>query len=242
MKISLAQTKPVFGNIQANIANHIRLIELAASIEADMVIFPELSITGYEPKLASALATQLDDHRFNSFQDLSDQHSMAIGIGMPLRVSGGISISMIIFQPGKPRSYYTKKYLHPDEEPYFVSKESAIDSISNDQNIALAICYEISVDEHAEGAARQAASVYLASVDKTTRGIEQAIERLSAIAKQYSMTALVANCAGTCDGGVCGGRTSIWNRQGILIGQLDQREQGILMIDTKNDSIIKKWL
>ncbi|MFI5152511.1 MAG: carbon-nitrogen hydrolase family protein [Chitinophagales bacterium] len=242
MKISLAQARPVPGNIQANIANHLKLIKLAASIDADMIIFPELSITGYEPKLASALATQLDDHRFNGFQDLSDKHAMVIGIGMPLRVSGGISIGMIIFQPDRPRSHYTKKYLHPDEEPYFVSKESAIDSISIDQKIALAICYEISVDDHAEATARRAASVYLASVDKTTRGIEQAIERLSAIAKKYSVTALVANCAGTCDGGVCGGKTSIWNRQGILIGQLDQREQGILMIDTKNDSIIKKWL
>ncbi len=47
MKICVAQTRPVKGDIQTNIDNHKRLIDLAISNGADTIIFPELSITGY---------------------------------------------------------------------------------------------------------------------------------------------------------------------------------------------------
>ena len=57
MKIALVQARPVKGDIEANIAAHKRLIGLAVLNGADMIIFPELSITGYEPELANELAT-----------------------------------------------------------------------------------------------------------------------------------------------------------------------------------------
>jgi predicted amidohydrolase len=49
MKICAAQTRPVRGDIQTNIDNHKKLIDLAVSNGADIIIFPELSLTGYEP-------------------------------------------------------------------------------------------------------------------------------------------------------------------------------------------------
>ena len=65
MKICVAQTRPVKGDIQSNIDNHKKLIDLAVSFGADKVIFPELSLTGYEPHLAKELATNQDDCRFS---------------------------------------------------------------------------------------------------------------------------------------------------------------------------------
>jgi len=57
MKICVAQTRPVKGDIQSNIENHKKFIDLAVSGGADTIIFPELSLTGYEPELAKELAT-----------------------------------------------------------------------------------------------------------------------------------------------------------------------------------------
>ena len=59
MRISVAQTRPIKADIPANIEGHLRLLDLAAGIKADTVIFPELSLTGYEPELAQDLATDL---------------------------------------------------------------------------------------------------------------------------------------------------------------------------------------
>src|SRR4051794_17238166 len=112
MKICVAQTKPVKGDIQSNIDSHKRLIDVAISNGADTIIFPELSLTGYEPKLSKELATDQDDSRFDDFQKISDTKHITIGVGMPTKSNSDILISMIIFQPYAPRQTYSKQYLH----------------------------------------------------------------------------------------------------------------------------------
>ena len=70
MKIGVVQTRPITGDIQANIANHKQWIERAVVDGAELIIFPELSLTGYEPTLAKELATDQDDPRFDDLQAL----------------------------------------------------------------------------------------------------------------------------------------------------------------------------
>ena len=48
MILAAAQTKPVRGDIEANLADHYRLIVLAVQKAANLIAFPEMSITGYE--------------------------------------------------------------------------------------------------------------------------------------------------------------------------------------------------
>ncbi len=68
MKICVAQTRPSKGDIQSNIERHKKLIDLAVANGANIAVFPELSITGYEPERAKELATIPDDRRFEDFQ------------------------------------------------------------------------------------------------------------------------------------------------------------------------------
>jgi len=63
----LHRLRPLKGDIQSNIKNHKILIDLAVYNGADTIIFPELSLTGYEPELAKKLATTPDDSRFDDF-------------------------------------------------------------------------------------------------------------------------------------------------------------------------------
>jgi predicted amidohydrolase len=240
MKICVAQTKSVKGDIQSNIDNHKKLIDLAVSNGADTIIFPELSLTGYEPKLAKELATDLDDSRFDDFQKISNTWQITIGVGAPTKNNTGICISMILFQPHKARQTYSKKYIHPDEEEFFISGQSSVGLIGNKTNIALAICYELSVPEHSENAFKSGAEIYIASVAKSDNGVEKATKTLSGIAKKYSMTVLMSNSVGQCDDFESAGKTSIWNAQGLLVGQLNDTNEGILIIDTVTQEIIEK--
>jgi predicted amidohydrolase len=121
MKISVAQIKPTKGDIAGNVMSHKKMIGLAIVHEADFIFFPELSLTGYEPELAKELAKNQDDKIFDGFQETSNDNNITIGIGVPTKVSSGIQISMLIFQPNSPRQAYAKQQLHPDEFPYFVS-------------------------------------------------------------------------------------------------------------------------
>jgi predicted amidohydrolase len=242
MKICVAQTRPIKGDIQSNIDNHKKLIDLAVSHGADTIIFPELSLTGYEPKLSKELATHQDDSRFDDFQKISDTKQITIGVGVPTKNNAHICISMVIFQPHKARQTYSKKYLHPDEEEFFISGQSSTGLIGDKTKIALAICYELSVPEHSEKAFKSGAEIYIASVAKFVNGVDKAIERLSEIANRYSMTVLMSNCIGKSDGYECAGKTSVWNRKGLLVGQLNDTNEGIIIFDTDTQELIKKMI
>jgi predicted amidohydrolase len=233
MRIGLAQTRPIVGELQRNLAVHCRMSELAAANRAQFLLFPELSLTGYEPALAAELAIDPLDGRLGDLQSISDRHDLAIAAGAPTRDPRGTCISLIVLQPHQPRYTYSKRHLHPDEEPYFVAGPDATGIVGNDQELALAICYELSVPEHATLAARRGAKVYLASVAKSLSGIDRALGRLAEIAREHALIVLMANCLGPCDGVICAGRSTAWTERGELIGQLDDSSEGILVVDTQ---------
>jgi predicted amidohydrolase len=242
MKITVAQTRPVKGDIKTNIERHKKMIDLAITHGADMIIFPELSITGYEPELAKGLATDQDDNRFDDFQHISNTDQITIGVGVPTKSATGLCISMFIFQPHKARTTYSKKYIHPDEEPFFISGQNFGSLAGTNPIVSFAICYELSIAAHSENAHNYGAEIYIASVAKTAEGVEKAHKTLAEIAGKYSMTVLMSNCVGHCDNFESSGNTAIWNNTGKLAAQLNNSDEGLLIIDTATQYITERIL
>jgi predicted amidohydrolase len=242
MKICVAQMSSVGGDIPRNIEKHKSLAELALAEGAEAIFFPELSITGYEPELAEELASGKEDKRLEDFQNLCDLFNVNIGVGLPLRSDQGIHIGMVIFRPYQVRGVYTKQYLHEDEYPYFVPAVNHVNLQTQAGKISLAICYELSVPAHAEDAFKNGTDIYIACVAKTAEGVEKACTQLSRIASEYKMTVLMSNNIGPCDNFTGGGRSSVWTKEGILAGQLDDINEGILIFDTETQDIIQKTI
>ena len=64
VRVALAQTAPALGQLDANLARHHELIDEARSQSADLVVFPELGLTGYQLQdLAAEVSIRLDDAR-----------------------------------------------------------------------------------------------------------------------------------------------------------------------------------
>ncbi|AUP78752.1 carbon-nitrogen hydrolase family protein [Flavivirga eckloniae] len=240
MRICIAQTKPIKGDIQANIEIHKNIINIAVSNKSDIIVFPELSLTGYEPELAKDLATNKDDSRFDEFQEISNKNNITIGVGIPVKSTDGVLISMLIFQPNKPRTLYSKQHLHPGEADLFTVGNNQIFLEEGNNKIALAICYETSVLEHSEYANSQGANIYIASVLNSIDSIHKDIDRISKTARKYKMTAFMSNYVGMSGGNACVGKSSVWNNQGDLVAQLDDETQGILIYDTLTEEIVKR--
>lgn len=231
MRIAVAQMASLKGDIPGNLARHERLIGLAAAHGAELLVFPELSVSQYEPLIAVAAAMNLTDPRFQPLQRLADAHRMTMGVDMPLRSDVGVLIALLLFAPEQPRRVYAKHHLHPDEEPYFAPGAGGDLLASPGGSIAFAICYELSVAEHAQAAHAGGAAVYLASVAKTLSGVEKAHERLAAIARDTRMTVFMANCVGECEGKPAGGGSAIWDAAGRLLARLDAVREGLLLYD-----------
>ncbi len=237
MKIAIVQFEPIKGNIEKNIEIHLDWIKQAIDHRTDLIAFPELSLTGYEPELAASLATNRDDQRFDCFQELSDGNKITICVGLPTRKGDELYVSMIIFQPGKGRVTYSKQYLYPTEVSVFTPASNPLVLEFESDRIAPAICYELSNKEHHEIAARNKATVYLATVLNSVNGIDSDLQKLGDIARNYQMVTLMANYTGESGGYKCAGKSSVWNAEGELIGQLGGKEEGLIIYDTKTREI-----
>lgn len=242
MKVSIAQICPIKGDISANIEKHKILIELASSSKATSIFFPELSLTSYEPELAKDLATNPDDLRLNQFQNISDFNKITIGLGIPMKTRTGVQISMVIFQPDSSRQTYSKQQLHSDEVPYFENGDQQIILTVNNKKIAPAICYESLQSNHSDKASKLGAEIYLACVAKSQNGVDKAMAHYPKVAKDYSMYVLMANCIGYCDNFVAAGFSSVWTKKGKLVGQLDDKNEGILIFDTETEEVTKQTI
>jgi len=85
--LAAAQTIPRRGDVDANLEGHIRLIHAAAEGRARLLVFPELSLTGYELDLADALAFSERDPRLAPLIELAASCNMTLVVGAPVRIA-----------------------------------------------------------------------------------------------------------------------------------------------------------
>ena len=243
MKIALAQIRPAKGDVERNILLHQRMIEGAIKKNADIIFFPELSLSGYEPQLAQKLASETNDPRLQVFQTLADQHNISIGLSMPVRSEKGIYISMLFFQARQAIQVYHKQRLHTDELPYFIKGNQQLLFDVNGTSIAPAICYESLQMAHADHAIQLGGQIYLASVAKAQKGIEKAIKHYPQVAQTYGIPVLMVNSIGPCDDFVAAGQSGVWFKNGTASETLDVDQEGLLIYNTLNQNVtIVDWL
>lgn len=240
MKICISQLSPLKGNVSANIDIHLATIRSAAALGIDIIIFPELSITGFEPALAKQLVQSPHSANFECFEELAEEHDISIGIGMPTESDTGLNISMLIFQPSKHRQVYSKSILHKDELPYFVCGESEPIIEVKGQKLGIGICYETLQKERFLQSVNLGAIAYIASVAKPQNGIHKANSLFESVSKQFGIPILMANSIGYCDNFLSGGQSAVWNKKGQIIGQLNDVSSGLLIYDTETETVLKQ--
>jgi len=231
MKIGLAQIRPKKGEKENNLQNHVSYIKKASQDGCKMILFPELSVTGYEPKLAKELALDLKDERLAQFQSLSNQKDIIIVLGAPIKTEHGITISLVIFQPNKPQRCYSKQQLHSDELPYFVCGKEQIILTIGAQKIAPAICYESLQESHLLNAKELGATIYVASVAKPQRGIDKAQAYFPKMAQKHEIPILLCNNVGFNDNFLSTGQSTSWDMNGKQGKTLEESEEGLLIVE-----------
>lgn len=78
---ALCQLRPALGDLDRNFAAHHAWLDRAAAAEADLVLFPELSLTGYFLRdLTQEIALGLDDPRVRELVARSRERSLVFGL------------------------------------------------------------------------------------------------------------------------------------------------------------------
>ncbi|WP_312838531.1 carbon-nitrogen hydrolase family protein [Pantoea piersonii] len=233
LKIAAGQFAPVRGCIDENMRYHEMLIESAASAGVNLIIFPELSLTGYEPEIAEELALA-DETCLSPLQALSDRYDMTIIVGAPLRVRDGKpAIGAYMLSSKRPVSCYRKMYLHPGESDYFSTGDTECVFKERTFNIGIAICADAGQPVHAERTVQKGAEVYLNSV-LSAGGFDKDSEQLQSYARLYAMPTLMANYSGPSGGWKPVGKSSAWDARGELIAQAPEDCTALVIMDLQD--------
>lgn len=243
MILAAAQTKPKRGDIDSNLLDHYRLINLAAVHGAQLIVFPELSITGYEREDAAQLAFTENDARLNHLKKLATENEITIIAGAPIRKESVLFLGEFCIAPNDTVSIYTKQFLHTGEEVYYQPSfdYNPMLEIENER-ISCAICADIDHLEHPKNARKNNTSTYIASIFFSPNGIPQAHQSLQNYASQYQMNVLMANFGGDSYDSPSGGRSAFWNNKGELIAQMEDSGSGLLLIEKRDSNWISKTL
>jgi NAD+ synthase (glutamine-hydrolysing) len=110
-RVVLAQIEPTLGNVRQNLETHVREIRAAIDAKADVIVFPELSLTGYFLKdQTSEVALELDSEEISSIADLSQHISIAVGFAERGR-DGRVYNSVAFFEEGELLELHRKVHL-----------------------------------------------------------------------------------------------------------------------------------
>ncbi|WP_129139693.1 carbon-nitrogen hydrolase family protein [Modicisalibacter coralii] len=233
--IGLAQLAAQAGDLDANLARHVAAVEAAARQGVSLLVFPELSLTGYEPGLAAALALSPRSARLAPLRAAAERCGMHVVAGLPLNGETRPRVGVVIFDPagGEPLTY-AKRYLHPGEEAAFEVGETQIVCEIGGERVAFAICADTNAPAHGDECASLGATVYLAAALITAGGYDADTRRLAEIAERYAMLVGMANHNGVGGGMTAIGGSGFWTDSGPLAVADDH--DALVIATRRNDS------
>ncbi len=235
MIVASAQTNPHQKSIEENFADHYQMINQASEHGAQLIVFPEMSLTGYVRERAQELSFSENDSRLKQLQQLSADKNIIIIAGAPITMEDSLYIGAFIIKPDHTTSVYTKQFLHTGEEVYFNASFNYNPTFNiGDETISIAICADINNPLHPENASNASTTFYVASIFYTPSGISEAYNDLSAYAKKYHMNILMSNYCGNSYDYEAAGQSVFFDKNGKMIAQLNGRDTGLLLLENTN--------
>jgi predicted amidohydrolase len=233
--LASAQTLPK-NDVAENIDDHIRLVQEASRCKVDLIVFPELSLTGYDREQAKEKAFTVNDNRIKSLSDASDNYQMTIVAGAPILIESDLYIASYIIQPNTVPLIYIKQNLHNGEVDYYDSRNDYNPTISiKGEVISFAICADIDNPKHVEAVASIGCTTYVSSIFFTTGSIANALEMLSNYARKHCLNIVMSNYGGSCWKLESGGRSAMWANNGNMIQESNNRDE-CLVIAQRTDN------
>jgi predicted amidohydrolase len=214
--VAVAQPLCVPYDVAANAVAHAAVVRAAG---ARVVIFPELSLTGYE---LDAPAVPAGDPRLTPIiEACAETGSLALA-GAPVPGEAGRPhIAMVAIEGAGATVAYLKMWLSTAESRRFTpgSKPAVLDV--DGWRLGLAICKDTGVPQHASDTAALGIDAYVAATLKSADEADLQDERSRRVATEQRVWVAVASFAGSTGGGYgqAAGRSSIWTPEGAVIAQ-----------------------
>ena len=232
--VALAQLDLVVGDVSGNTAQIVKYSERARDdLRADLVVFPELSLSGYPPEdllLHSGLRRRVDEALKTI---LTQVRGIAVLFGYPEYVGDDIWNACAVYSEGNQLAAY-RKHLLPnysvfDEERYFkAGKEAGVFSL-NGIRIGLSICEDMWRSSPA-AAARAAGAEVLIAINGSPYEFESQTKREEVVRARVAETGIPAiylNMVGGQDELVFDGGSFVMDADGDLCFRASPFKEGL---------------
>ncbi|WZH36611.1 MAG: carbon-nitrogen hydrolase family protein [Microbacterium enclense] len=164
-RIATVQMEALAGDVDENVARITRLVHGAAVGGADLVLFPEAAVTGYDDRAFSGPLPELTTGEWwRPVQDAVDRTGVTAVVNTAFEREKRRTLTDVVLTPGRdPLAAYDKQHLYDSERSFFAPGDHGASFVLNELRFALSICYDANFPEHAADAARAGADVYLNS-------------------------------------------------------------------------------
>lgn len=256
MKVALAQINTVVGDFENNVRKICSFIERAKRKHADLVVFPELAVTGYPPKDFLDIPAFVS-HNLKALRDITQQVSgiaAIVGFVDRNRQSYGklVHNAAAFIQDRQIVSVHHKSLLPTydvfDESRYFESACSITPVQFNNYTLGISICEDIWNDEEfwtrplyetdpIEKLISKGANVII-NISASPFTVEKhesiRLRMLTHDAKKYKVPFIYVNQIGGNDELVFDGSSAVINAQGKRIAQAAAFGEDLIVVDLEN--------
>jgi len=239
VRVALAQVNTVVGDLKANISIMKRYIDKAKSASADLVIFPELTITGYPPEdllLKNAFITR----NMKALEEIASgvgQETVCLGYVRP--DDGFLCNSMAVLSKGKVVGHYDKMHLPNysvfDEKRYFHQGAQPVILQMGKASFVLSICEDLWVQKGpvekvcaslpVDGVINISSSPYFRSKIRTRTDL------VSSKARNNKTHVFYCNLVGGQDELVFDGGSMVASPEGKIVAMAPQFQESLLLFD-----------
>src|SRR5690349_7354084 len=200
--IAVAQPRVEPFDVAVNATRHAAAVRAAA---ARVVVFPEMSLTGYE---LDAPTVAPDDPRLGPLIEACAARDSVALVGAPVE---GPYIAMLAVDGAGARVAYRKQYPHTSEERFLAGPSPEVLEVDG-WRLGLAICRDTGVEVQVTRTAALGIDAYVAGVLDAPEGETVMAERARRVTTGHGVWVAVSSFAGPTGAGYTesAGRSGIW--------------------------------
>ena len=240
MRVALGQLDMIWENKELSILRGEKMIQEAAQAQADVIVFPEMSFTGFSMNLDRIGEPVGQSETVGKMSALARRYQIAIGFGwaaLPQATdrinekSLGSNRFTLLDGNGEIVTEYSK--IHPftygGESERYAKGEQIVSVPFLGRNVSLFICYDLRFPELFQIASQQSDIIFVIANWPEIRSAHwQTLLRARAIETQSYLVGV--NCYGSRDGDSYSGDSMAVDSIGNILGILSGRE-GVLICD-----------
>ena len=205
--LALAVAQPL-----ATVESHTELVRRSG---ARVVVFPELSLSGYRYDAAPV--------DLSSLSPIVDACRDVDAIALVGAVVEGPSIGVLRCDASGVSVAYRKVFVAPPEQPHFKAGDSPVAIEVDGWRIGVGICFDSCNAEHWEMTSALGVDVYAAGVLDTPDELRTQDERIKQFRPSGVAVAFASFAGSTGEGyDTCAGHSRIWDRDGSVIAEASE--------------------